>query len=116
MNGIPVEFMKIAPGGFIVIDIDGSQKLISRQRWDELPRWASSTAPVHVDRPRPTQDALVLALVGVVLWICEISAWLIRRAISVYAAIERRVKARLGAALSVACLAWPSCLMLCGWQ
>lgn len=80
MDGVPVEFLKIVPGGFVVMDVDGNQSLISRHRWDALPTWGASKTDAHAPRPRPTKAALAIALIGLILMLCDACAWLIHHA------------------------------------
>lgn len=81
MDGVPVEFLKIVPGGFVVMDVDGNQSLISRHRWDALPAWGTTgNDNVKDARPRPTKAALAIALIGIVLMLCDSCAWLIHHA------------------------------------
>lgn len=88
LDGTAVEFGKIAPGGFVVVEIDGAERLISRERWDALPHWGT----IGARRPLlsgPSHGALVIALIATVILICEIVAWLIGCIISSYAFAKR---------------------------
>ncbi|QUS38559.1 hypothetical protein RPMA_06715 [Tardiphaga alba] len=110
MDGSPVEFLKIAPGGFVIVDIDGEQKLVSRARWDALPIWGRTKDAARTRRYGPSHDALVIALIGAVIFLCEIIAWMLRPVMLAWHAIKRHIGVRLRGAASVGYILWPACI------
>jgi hypothetical protein len=103
LDGVAVEFSKIAPGGFVVVDIDGTEQLISRQRWEALPVWGSQKTPRRTFSG-PSHSALVIALVGLLIALCESLAWLIGRALSAGAAVNRMMQRKVQHWICIAAL------------
>jgi hypothetical protein len=97
MDGVPVEFLKIVPGGFVVMDVDGNQSLISRHRWDGLPAWGASKTDMAASRPRPTKAALAIAMIGLVLMLCDACAWVIHNAFVAARAVRHQARKGLRA-------------------
>lgn len=67
LDGVPVNFSKLAPGGFLVVDVNGKSSLVSREQWAMLPKWELSARETRRLLFTASHEAWVIAVLGVIL-------------------------------------------------
>lgn len=70
LDGVPVNFSKLAPGGFIVVDINGRSSLLSKEQWKSLPKWQSSARQRQKSFRAPSYGAWLIAVLFAVMGVC----------------------------------------------
>jgi hypothetical protein len=92
-DGSPVVFRRIAPGGFVVVDIDGRESLVTRKRWQSLPVWGAAAMAGRRTVGKVSREAWTIAALFMMLCICTCISSLTRVIASLFRPVSRALRA-----------------------